>query len=152
MIQTEVDSASRVSDHRTESDVALSMTADDFMTGILAALALREHRVLDGVDRKFDESMAAAYRLLVDEADEAIDVDFQIAPDPVHGDSTVVQESLSVAIQGRIASRLNPTFRNIRITVDSDRAHRLLDRLPGGDDLYSKLADAFLGNYSSVGV
>lgn len=126
------------------------MTSDDFVTGILAALAIQGRTVLDGVDRNFDESMAEAYRTLVaDTSLDDLDIDFQISPDPIHGDSSVIQEALTVAVQGRVVARVNPTFRKIRIVLRNDRAKRLLDRLPGGESLYGRLADEFWARYTS---
>lgn len=135
-----------------EETMAESMTADDFVTGIFAVLAVQGHRVLDGVDRLFDESMAEAYRFLVDEyADASLDVDFQVNPDPLHGDSTVIQDALMVAIQSRVVARINPTFRRVRIILPPERAQGLLNKnLPGGMSLYEKLAEKFLHHYMAA--
>lgn len=121
----------------------ITMTADDFLTGILAGLKLREHDELDVNDRRFDQALAAVYEFLVAEP-SGLDLDFQISPDPIHRDSAVIQEALSVAVQGRVVSRVNPTFRRLRINLSDERAQRLLNQLPGGKTLYEKLTTRFL--------
>lgn len=125
-----------------------SLTSDDFVTGILSALALDgDRRTLDRVDHDFDEAMADAYRHLVDLQPEHLNVAFQVEPDRIHGDSVVIQDALTVAISGRIVRRLNPSFRKVEIVVAQERAQRLLSDLPGGADLYRELADRFWSRY-----
>lgn len=121
----------------------VTMTADDFLTGILAGLKLRHHDELDVNDRRFDLALAAVYESLLAETAE-LDLDFQISPDPIHRDSAVIQEALSVAVQGRVVSRVNPTFRRLRINLSEERAERLLTQLPGGKNLYVNLTNQFL--------
>ena len=127
---------------------AATMTADDFVTGLLAGLALRGWTELDVSDRRFDRALAAVYELLLSTIEASdLDVDFQISPDPIHGDSSVIQEALSVAVQGRVVGRINPTFRRLHIKLGRERAIRLLGKLPGGASLYEKLTDSFLSQF-----
>jgi len=117
------------------------MTADDFVTGLLAGLALRGRTELDVSDRRFDRALAFVYELLLSTTEASdLDVDF-------HGDSSVIQEALSVAVQGRVVGRINPTFRRLHIKLGRDRAIRLLGKLPGGASLYEKLTDSFLSQF-----
>jgi hypothetical protein len=122
-----------------------TMTADDFLTGLLSGLALRSWTELDVSDRRFDRALAAVYQTLltISEASD-LDIDFQISPDPIHGDSSVIQAALSVAVQGRVVGRINPSFRRLHIKLDRERANRLIDRLPGGPSLYNRLTEEFL--------
>ena len=131
--------------------MARTVTAVDFMTGILAGLALRGERVLDLSDTRFDRALASAYDELL-ESDQDLDVDFQVIPDRMHGDSTVAQDAITAAIESRLAGRVNPTFRRIRITADQEWANQLADTLPGGRDLYIQLTDKFLQAYKGYSV
>lgn len=125
-----------------------TMTAVDFMTGILAGLALRGERVLDLNDTRVDGALAEVYQEALDRADDlGLDLDFQIIPDAVHGDSTVVQDAIREAIAARLVGRINPSFRRIRITIDPDWATTLTDELPGGAALYKDLAASFITRY-----
>jgi hypothetical protein len=126
-----------------------TVTADDLMTGILAGLALRGERLIDIGDTRFDEAVAAAYDELVRTAGEDLDIDFEVIPDPVHGDSAVVQDALTVAIESRLAGRVNPSFRRVRVTADDAWATILLSELPGGPELYGRLTLTFLQRYKS---
>jgi hypothetical protein len=129
------------------------MTAVDFMTGILAGLALRGERVLDLNDTRVDEAFAAVYQEALDRADEKdLDVDFQIIPDSIHGDSTVVQDAIREAVAARLVNRINPSFRRIRITIDPAWAEALTADLPGGGELYRNLAARFLLHYRGTSV
>jgi len=125
-----------------------TLTAVDFMTGILAALSLRGERVLDLNDTRVDEAFAAVYQEVLDRADAIdLDVDFQIIPDAVHGDSTVVQDAIREAIASRLVGRINPSFRRIKITIDPEWAQLLTAELPGGQELYAQLAVSFVDHY-----
>jgi hypothetical protein len=124
-----------------------TLTSIDFMTGILAGLALRHEYVIDLSNNRFDQAIASAYEELLKRAGH-LDVDFQIIPDRMHGDSPVAQDAITTAIESRLAGRINPQFRRIRVTIDDDWANSLLEReLPGGKDMYLDVTDAFLRPY-----
>ncbi len=128
-----------------------TMTADDFVTGILAGLTLRGWSQVDVTNRRFDQVLTSLYEYLASRAEElGLDLDFQISPDPIHGDSAVIDEALSVAVQGRVVGRVNPSFRRLRLYLSEDRARRLLDLLPGGPTLFSDLTDRFIQDFDSV--
>lgn len=125
-----------------------TMTAVDFLTGILAGAALRGETALDLGDTQVDQALAAAYdELLEREEVEDLDIDFQIIPDRMHGDSTVVQDAITAAIQSRLAGRVNPRFQRVQITIDKSWAQTLTEELPGGRQLYIDLAATFLAEY-----
>ena len=46
-----------------------TITSEDFMTGILAGLALRKERVVEAGDTRFDQALAAAYQELLNRED-----------------------------------------------------------------------------------
>ena len=127
-----------------------TMTADDLVTGLLAELKLRGWTELEVSDRRFDRAVATVYETLtgLDDAKD-LDIDFQISLDPIHGDSAVVQQALSVAVQGRVVGRVNPSFRRLHIYLTDERSRRLLTRLPGGRGLYAKLTDIFLERFDN---
>lgn len=118
------------------------------MTGILAGLAILDQRIIDIGDTRFDQAMADAYEVLVShQNDYDLEIAFQIIPDKMHGDSIVVQDAITVAIESRLAGRVNPTFRRIQITIDRPWAESLISKLPGSPELYSSLAKCFLASY-----
>jgi hypothetical protein len=132
--------------------VRRSLTEVDFVEGILTVAALRHHRTFAVNGTRFDQAMAAAYRSLLDDpalpAD--LEVEFQIRPHPIHGDSPVVRGAVNAAVGDRRARRVNPTFKMVEATtliVEPDSSEQFLARLPGGSDLYEKLADRFLAAY-----
>lgn len=130
-----------------------SMTDVDFVEGILTIAALEGHRQFSVADTRLDQAMAAAYELLVksDEA-EGLEIEFQVRPHPIHGDSPVVQGALNAAIGDRRAMRLNPTFRLVETTtllVEPEASDQFLRRLPGGRKLYERLAERFLEAYAA---
>jgi hypothetical protein len=129
--------------------MAETMTSVDFMTGILAGLALRGVSVLDMRDPRFDQAMGRVYDEMLDLPEvAALDIDFQVIPDAMHGDSAVVQDAITAAIESRLARRVNPTFRRLQIVIDREWADVLTkDDLPGGQTLYLRLVDRFMEHY-----
>lgn len=128
-----------------------SMTDVDFVEGILTVAALKGHRTFAVAETRFDQAMARAYDQLLraDELDD-VDIEFQVRPHPIHGDSPVVRGAINAAVGDRRARRVNPTFRLVETTtlmVETQSAEQFLRRLPGGRALYEKLAEAFLSAY-----
>jgi hypothetical protein len=129
-----------------------SMTAVDFVEGILTVAATKGHRQFRVTDTRFDRAMADAYQELRRERPEKLRVEFQVRPHSIHGDSPVVRGAINAAVGDRRARRLNPTFQMVETTtlcVEPTSADAFLKKLPGGSDLYERLADRFLKSYYS---
>ncbi len=135
-------------------DTTTSMTEVDFVEGILTVAAERECATFGIADTRFDEAMKDAYEQLIEiAADYDLDVEFQVRPHPIHGDSTVLRGAVNAAVGDRRARRRNPAFRFVdvaKVHVDSDGADQFLGRLPGGRPLYDRLAETFLSSYLAV--
>ena len=92
----------------------------------------------------------AANEELLRRGTPGLEIDFEIIPDAVHGDSTVAQDALTAAIQSRLVARVNPTFRRVRVVIDNPWAKTLMSELPGGAELYKDLTRAYMRGTSSV--
>jgi hypothetical protein len=127
-----------------------SMTAVDFVEGILTVAATKGHRQFRVADTRFDGAMAEAYQELRKDPPEDLRVEFQVRPHPIHGDSPVVRGAVNAAVGDRRARRLNPTFQMVETTtlcVEPTAADEFLRKLPGGSTLYGRLAERFLAAY-----
>lgn len=125
--------------------VTIEITADDFMTGLLAAWKSRGFKTVSVREDGFYRSMKASFDELELIADElGLDVKFVVVLDEFHHDSPVIGEAIDAAVQRRFVSLDNPEYVTMRIKFGAEAADRLLDDLPGGANLYKKLADVFI--------
>ncbi len=136
------------------------LTADEFMNGLFAALAL--HRRSTSLDNpeypdvrisirgdRFDTAVEAVFQRLTEEAaSRKIDVRFRVRLHPIHRDSAVVRDAIYAAAQSSVVSLDNPEYQDIRIRLDERQAEALLKRTPGGRDLFERLATEFLTLYA----
>ena len=121
------------------------VTIDDFMTGLIATCASRGLSTLSLRGERFFEAMAASYSELDwASARGGLDVRFVIILDDLYGDSPVVRDAVSRAVQRNLISLDNPEFQDMRIKFGRDEAARLLSDLPGGPDMYEAIASAYL--------
>ena len=124
------------------------LTADDFFTGLFAALALKGRKVFTLRSTRFDEAVSGAYEELRKRADaEGVDVGFRIFLHPIYGSSGTVRESITRAAQRDIVSFDNPEYQKIRLKVSKDNADLFLAGLPANGALYKDLAECFLSSY-----
>ncbi len=127
------------------------LTADDFFTGLFAALALKGRKIISLRDERFDRTIGGIFDTLEGRAtQEHLDVLFYIAVHPVHGDSPTVRHSISDAAQRGVISFDNPEYQNIRLRLDPQGAATILDSIPGGRPLFEDLADEFIRRYDLV--
>lgn len=132
---------------------APEITEDDFMSGLLAAFTERRLRAVSIRGDEFYQAMVDSFEKLdAMSTDLGLDVRFYVALDPLYGDSPIIREAISTAVQKNLISLDNPEYQDMRIKLSAEEATTILDRLPGGGDLYRKLADAFLANYSAVSI
>jgi hypothetical protein len=127
------------------------ITADDFVTGLLAVLAKRGVTAISIRGSVFSEALAASFDTLQEAAAQrAVNPRFLIILDPVYQDSPVIREAISSAVQRNLVGLDNPEYQDLRIKLGLDEADHLLSRLPGGLDLYERIADTFLSDYRHV--
>ena len=127
------------------------ITADDFFSGLFAALALKGYKTISLRNERFDKALAVLFQELLDRAQqEDLDVRFRIREHPIHGDSTTVRRGISDAAQRGVISLDNPEYQDIRIKLDEYRASRILETVPGGAAMFSKLADSFVHQYMAI--
>ncbi|WP_395658107.1 hypothetical protein [Nocardioides sp.] len=130
--------------------MSTDITVDDFMTGVIAACKAKGYQSISMRDERFYRGMKAGFDELQREATEHdLDVRFWVFLDQFHHDSPVISEAVRGAVVRNLVSLDNPEFVNMRIKVDVPTAESLLDRLPGGADLYLRLADVFLSSASA---
>jgi light-regulated signal transduction histidine kinase (bacteriophytochrome) len=124
------------------------LSADDFFTGLFAALALKGKSAFTLRSTRFDEAVAEAYRELREQAsDSGVDVRFRIRLHPLYGDSTTIRDSLTRAAQRDLISFDNPEYQDVRLKLSSESAELFLEGLPLRRELYLHLADRFLAFY-----
>jgi hypothetical protein len=121
--------------------------------GLFSALAVRGLGTLSIRIDQFDPVIKDVYDKLAERADaEGVQLRFRINPHPIHRDSLTIQGALSRAAQRDLISFDNPEYQDIRIKLDADEAGQILEGLPGGADLYRRLADDFVSQYSGGAV
>lgn len=122
-----------------------SLTADDFFTGLFAALALKGRVTISIRGNSVDSALATVFQDLEARADqERLDIRFRIRPHPLHGDSATVRDSITHAAQRGLISLDNPDFQDIRLKLAGPEAESLFEHLPGSKKLYADLADKLL--------
>ncbi len=131
--------------------MGLYLTADDFFTGLFAALVLKGYKTISIRDERFDKSVALVFDDLQGLAErEHLDLRFRIRVHPIHGDSATVRHSISDAVQSGIISLDNPEYQDIRLRLEPRVAETILDDIPGGRNLFDGLADQFVRRYDTV--
>lgn len=131
----------------TQEDVSV----DDFITGLLAGFAESNVSSLSIRGAEFHRAVADAFLALNASAvQKNLDIRFRVFLDPVYGDSPVVRDAISSAVQRDLVSLDNPEYQDMRLKIGHEEAVLLLKRLPGGRDLYVDLAENFLKSYPWV--
>jgi len=64
--------------------------------------------------------------------------------DDLYGDSPVVREAVTGAVQRNFIRLDNPEFQDMRMKFGPEVADLLLDALPGSSKVYESMADAYL--------
>ena len=123
----------------------------DLLTGLFAALAMREAAVLSLRNSRFDRALERLADDVVTEANkEHLALMFRLRTHPVHRDSTQIQHALWEAAQRELVSLDNPEFQDVRLKITSAEAPRYFANLPGSERMYRTLADKLLGYYRDV--
>lgn len=129
----------------------LKLTADDFFTGLFSALASEGLVVISIRGDRFDKAVAEAFNKLQELASEKdIDVRFRVRLHQFHNDSITIRNALYSAAQQGLISLDNPEYQDIRFKIKRTQASEILKTIPGGEDLFSELAEDFRKNYDLV--
>lgn len=127
------------------------LTVDDFLTGLIAGMALNDVESVSIRGDEFYRAMADLFGILrEDPATKALNVRFRIILDRTYRDSPVVRDAISAAVQRDLVSLDNPEYLDMRLKVGRDEAVLLLKQIPGPRELFTRLAAALVDNYSSV--
>ena len=126
------------------------MTAEQFFSGLFAALATKGWRGISTRGETFQRAVASTFQRLLDQANErGVDPRFRIYLDPIHYDSPTIWDSISKTAQRDLISLANPEFVDIQIKLSSGGARSMLRSLPGGAGLFEELADHFVIQYEA---
>jgi hypothetical protein len=108
---------------------AVLVTADEFVTDLLCSLALHSKKRITLSDTMADSRFEGAFAdLLAARSELDIDVDFSLAVNPYHGDSSTLRETLYDLRERGIVSINNPSFKTVTINVDDTDAEHFLGR------------------------
>lgn len=133
-----------------QADAAMlqDVTIDDFVTGLVAGLAADNVEAVSLRGKEFYDAIAEVYRELRATENEAkINLRFRVILDEVYGDSPIVRDAISGAVQRDLVSLDNPEYLDMRLKVGPAEAALLLKSLPGPAGLFETLARHFLAKY-----
>ena len=135
------------------TEPSASVTLDDFMTGLIAGLALEGIKAVSIRDTQFYAAVEAAFQKFESISETlGLRLKFWITRNPVYGDSADVREGITRAVQRDLISLDNPTYLNMRLRVGQDDSSTYLDNLPGGAEAYRQVARVFLDQYRVASV
>ena len=123
-------------------------TTDDFVTGILAALVLRNIPTISRQDIRLDGAFAKVFSEDLGEQAELhnLDIRFRIRQHPIHGDSFTLRDAiLSAALRGLLT--FDVPGGDIRLQINASWAQDILSGLPGSPEMYKGLAAKFVECY-----
>jgi len=121
---------------------------DDFMTGLLAGLALQKTPVLSLRSRRLDSAFEKVFNDLRREAKKVdLDIRFRIKTHPTYGDSIQMQQAIYDAAQRDLVSLDNPEFQDVRLKISRGEAQSYLDNIAGSPDMYKLLAERLIQYY-----
>ena len=105
------------------------VTSEEFITDLVCQLKLSDVEQFRLIDTMEDKRFARAFQKLIDNQDQLhIAVDFSLATNPYHGDSSTLREALYSLRERGIVSINNPSFKTVEIKVDVDSANYYLER------------------------
>jgi hypothetical protein len=112
----------------TNAEVRL-VTATEFVADILCELSLRDVKKLRLVDTLADRRFETAYEMLRAQREKLnIALDFSLATNPYHGDSSTLREAIYGLREQGVVSINNPSFKTVEVQVDDDDAGYYLDK------------------------
>ncbi len=121
------------------------VSLDEFMTGLIAALRVKECEVITWADISLFEAFEAAFNRLMERQDElGISVRFRIRLQTLYRESQTVYNGIAGAASRGLAGFLDHRQREWRLFLTKEEAERLFAVLPLGEDIWLSLADVFL--------
>jgi hypothetical protein len=128
-----------------------SLYLPDFITGILAGLALNRVSSLSLRENRLDQAFSRLNEAIAHAAEkEHLAVKFRFRTHPIHQDSTLLQQALYEAAKRDLISLDNPEFQSIRLKITTDEAPAYLEGLPGSVAMYRQLAALLVKNYQET--
>jgi len=126
------------------------VTAEDFVVGIFAILALRERKNFTLGETELDARFESAFEDLV-QHENTLDVkpDFTFYVDPMHGDSEALRDTVLAARDRDVVELRNPTFKRVTILLDDERANRYLAKSPVTREFLERLVDR---HFNGIGI
>jgi len=125
------------------------VTLDDFMTGLLASLAVEGITKISIRGTAFYAATEAAFKQMRDDSvRHNLTLRFRVSRNAVYGDSADVREGITKAVQRDLISLDNPVYLDMTLKVTADDGPAYLQSLPGGPDAYREAAVAFLAAYA----
>jgi hypothetical protein len=122
------------------------VTSEEFVTDLVCQLKLNSVNQLRLVDTMEDKLFARAFEKLVENQDRFhIAVDFSLATNPYHGDSSTLRETLYSLRDRGIVAINNPSFKTVEIKVDEDSAKYYLDNSSIPRDFVAQLVAEVFG-------
>lgn len=105
------------------------VTSEEFVTDVLCELALQDKSTLHLTDTLEDKRFAKAFECLKARSHEfGIALDFSLATNPYHGDSSTLREALYSLRERGVVAINNPRFKTVEIKLDHDDAEHFLGR------------------------
>jgi len=123
-----------------------TISRDDFMTGLLAAIVLKGYTVIGMTQgAEYYRAFEAAFRKLRElEVSLGLSVDFRIVLHEIHGDSITIDDGVHAAAGRRLVS-IDGLGQELRLNISTDRAREILKEGRFTGPLFPALADAFVG-------
>jgi hypothetical protein len=120
------------------------LTADQFITALLCALALKGERQVHLAEHKADERFEDAYTELAKRADElGVELNFSLRRNPYHGVSETLRDTLYQVRDRGVVAINNPSFRTVDFKLSNEEAARYLDR----SVLKREFVDSMIGRH-----
>jgi hypothetical protein len=128
--------------------MAQRLSSEDFMTGLLAALAKRQLQRLTLRGDRFDRASAQAFHRLQELAPaNGIELRFYVKPHRAYGDSTVVRDAIARLAMWDVVSLDNPEYQDIRLKISREFADTIFERLHLNPDVFDQVARSFVEAY-----
>jgi hypothetical protein len=123
------------------------ISADDFFTGLFAALAAKGFTSM--TNDRFELAVSKVFKRLLQEETHEFDFRFRIRPEPSRGGSATVRESLSNAV---LSDLIRLEYRNIFVKLSKYDANSYLEKMPVERRcFFNSLVDNFINEYEQVG-
>lgn len=112
----------------TTAEIRL-VTSEEFVTDLLCEMTLQNMTELHLADTLADKRFALAFdKLVARRRDFNIALDFSLATNPYHGDSSTLREALYSLRERGVVAINNPSFKTVEIKIDADDAVHYLGR------------------------